>query len=125
MTVETPEVIKMITWLNSIDGRVMLNEPSVEMWAHAMAPFEASEAKQAILDHYRNNEQFAATHAGIRKRALAVRDVRAAQQSAIAGPSKAPAHPLGWRARNPELWDRLFEEGKQARRADLAARGLL
>jgi len=116
------ETILMLRWLSNVDARVIFTEPAAEMWAHALAPIEASEAKQAILDHYRTNDQFPATHAGIRKRALAVRDTREAQQRAIE-PPKAYKNPLSWRARNPEEWDRLFEEGRQQGNAERARNG--
>lgn len=113
------ETIHMLRWLSNIDARVIFTEPAAEMWAHALAPFEASEAKQAVLDHYRTNDQFPATHAGIRKRALAVRDTREAQQRAI-NPPKAYKNPMSWRARNPAEWDRLFEEGRRQGNAERA-----
>ena len=117
----------MLRWLSNVDARVIYTEEAVEMWAHALAPFAADEVKQAILDHYRTNESVVASHAGVRKRALAVRDTRAAQQAAItAGPVRPEKTFADYERRmdRPEF-QALMEQGSQQRRADLAARGLL
>lgn len=108
------ETIHMLRWVSNIDARVMFSEPAVEMWQHALEPVTAAEAKQAVLDHYRTNDQFPATHAGIRKRALNLRDTIKAQHRAIeATPASTTIkHPNSWRARNPEKWDALFEQGR-------------
>jgi len=102
----------MLTWINQTDARVMLNDANAELWAYSMAPIEPNEAKQAILEHYKASEQFPATPAAIRKRALNIRAARAAGQSAIEAKPAAPQHPMGWRKRNPELWDQHFNQGR-------------
>ena len=38
-------------------------------------------------------------------------------------PTKPVAHPMSWRARNPEEWDRLMAVGAEERRRDLISRG--
>lgn len=109
------ETVHMLRWLSSIDPRVVFNEASAEMWQHSLEPVTAAEAKQAVLDHYRQNDQFPATYAGIRKRALNIRDMQAAQHRALeATPSGTTVYnPRAMRSRNPELWDQLFEEGRR------------
>lgn len=109
------ETIHMLRWLSNIDARVMFNEPAVEMWQHALDPVTAAEAKQAVLDHYRQSDQFPATHAGIRKRALNLRDTIQAQHRAIEATPARPVvtNPRSLRSRDPERWDRLFEEGRK------------
>jgi hypothetical protein len=65
-----------------------------------------------VLEHYKANESIAASPAAIRKRALNIRAARAAGQSALEAKPAAPKHPMSWRARNPELWDQLFAQGR-------------
>jgi hypothetical protein len=108
------QTIAMLTWINQVDPRVMLNEANAETWAYSMRPVEQHEAKQAVLEHYKANENIAASPAAIRKRALNTRAASAATQSAITAKPAAPKHPMSWRARNPELWDQLFEQGRKA-----------
>lgn len=119
------ETAHMLRWLSNIDARVMFSEPAVEMWQHALAPVTAAEAKQAVLDHYRTNDQFPATHAGIRKRALNLRDTINAQHRAIdATPASTTIkHPNSWRARNPEKWDAMFEQGRRDANAERGING--
>ena len=118
------QTIAMLTWINQVDPRVMLNEANVEVWAYAMSATPADIAKQAVLEHYKANEGIAASPGAISKRALNIRNSREAKTSALEAlpPVK---HPSSWRSRNPEEWDRLFELGRQQRKAELEARGIL
>jgi len=118
------QTIAMLTWINQVDPRVMLNEANVEVWAYAMSATPADIAKQAVLEHYKANDSIAASPGAISKRAINIRNSREAKTSALEAlpPIK---HPNSWRSRNPEEWDRLFEQGREQRRADLQARGLL
>jgi len=121
---ETEQVIKMLRWINETDPRVQFNEPAVEVWAYAMRTIPADVAKQAVLEHYKANENIAASPAAISKRAANIRTSRDAKVSAIEASPAPVKHPLSWRARNPEEWDRLFELGRQERRNDLQRRGV-
>ena len=118
------QTIAMLTWINQVDPRVMLNEANVEVWAYAMSATPADVAKQAVLEHYKANEGIAASPGAISKRAANIRNSREAKNSALEAlpPVK---HPSSWRSRNPEEWDRLFELGRQQRKAELEARGIL
>jgi len=118
------QTIAMLTWINQVDPRVMLNEANVEVWAYAMSATPADIAKQAVLEHYKANDSIAASPGAISKRAANIRNSREAKTNALEAlpPIK---HPNSWRSRNPEEWDRLFEQGREQRRADLQARGLL
>ena len=118
------QTIAMLTWINQVDPRVMLNEANVEVWAYAMSATPADVAKQAVLEHYKHNEGIAASPGAISKRAANIRNSREAKNSALEAlpPVK---HPSSWRSRNPEEWDRLFELGRQQRKAELEARGIL
>ena len=118
------QTIAMLTWINQVDPRVMLNEANVEVWAYSMQSYPADVAKQAVLEHYKANDSIAASPGAISKRAGNIRNSREAKTSAItAGP--IVKHPNSWRSRNPEEWDRLLEVGRQERRDDLQARGIL
>ena len=118
------QTIAMLTWINQVDPRVMLNEANVEVWAYAMSQTPSDVAKQAVLEHYKANDSIAASPGAISKRAANIRNSREAKTNALEAlpPIK---HPNSWRSRNPEEWDRLFEQGREQRRADLQARGLL
>ena len=119
------QTIAMLTWINQVDPRVMLNEASAETWAYAMSNIAPDIAKQAVLEHYKAHEQFAASPGAISKRAANIKTSREAKQKALE-PTPAPfKNPMSWRARNPEEWDRLMEQGRQSRLADLKARGRL
>jgi hypothetical protein len=120
------ETVLLLTWVNQHDPRVQLNAASRDIWAYSLAPFTAAEAKQAILDHYRLNDSIPVSPGAIRKRADDHRAVTEGRQSAIeANPKQSSKHPMSWRTRNPEEWDRLMEEGRLSRQADLRSRGLI
>jgi hypothetical protein len=110
---QVQEVISMLRWVNETDPRVMFNDAAVEVWLYALRPTDAAVAKQAILEHYKANEGIAASPAAISKRARNIAASREAGQRAIEAPAQPVKHPLSWRQRNPELWDQLFEQGRQ------------
>ena len=119
------QTIAMLTWINQVDPRVMLNEAAAETWAYSMRNIPPDVAKQSVLEHYKANESIAASPGAISKRAANIKNSRDAKQNALE-PAPAPfKHPMSWRARNPEEWDRLMEAGRQASIADLKARGRL
>ena len=117
------QTIAMLTWINQVDPRVMLNEANVEVWAYAMSTVATDIAKQAVLEHYKANESIAASPGAISKRAANIKNSREAKQAALEPPAAPFKHPMSWRARNPEEWDRLMEKGRQERLADLKQRG--
>lgn len=119
------QTIAMLTWINQVDPRVMLNEANVEVWAYAMQNVDGPVAKQAVLEHYKANDSIAASPGAISKRATNIKNSMDAKTKALQPPAPAYRHPNSWRARNPEEWDRLFEQGRQARIDDLTKRGLL
>ncbi|MDQ5860677.1 MAG: hypothetical protein M3536_00240 [Actinomycetota bacterium] len=119
------QTIAMLTWINQVDPRVMLNEASAETWAYAMRNIPTDVAKQAVLEHYKAHESIAASPGAISKRAANIKASDEARQAALEPPPGPWKDPETWRARNPEEWDRLKAEGREARRADLQARGIL
>lgn len=119
------EAVTLMTWVNQHDARVQITKASRDIWANALEPYTYDESRQAVLDHYRLTDEDPVTPAKIRKRAELVRSQRSGRQSAIeANPKQSSKHPMSWRARNPEEWDRLFELGRQERRNDLQRRGV-
>ena len=117
------QTIAMLTWINQVDPRVMLNEASAETWAYSMRNIPPDVAKRAVLEHYKANESIAASPGAISKRSANIKNSRDAKQNALEPPAPAFKHPNSWRSRNPEEWDRLVEVGRQERIADLTARG--
>jgi hypothetical protein len=107
------QTIAMLTWINQVDPRVMLNQAAAETWAYSLRSVDPAVAKQAVLEHYKANESIAASPGAISKRAANIKASREAGQRAIDPPAQPVKHPLSWRARNPELWDQLFEEGRR------------
>ena len=123
MSMDHKQTLAMLTWINQVDPRVMLNEANVEVWAYAMSTVATDIAKQAVLEHYKANESIAASPGAISKRAANIKNSREAKQAALEPPAAPFKHPMSWRARNPEEWDRLMEQGRQERLADLKQRG--
>lgn len=122
------QTIAMLTWINQVDPRVMLNQAAAETWAYSLRSVEPAVAKQAVLEHYKANESIAASPGAISKRAANIKNSREAGQRAIDPPAQPVKHPLSWRARNPAEWDRLFEQGRrqgneERRRASEARNG--
>ena len=77
------QTIAMLTWINQVDPRVMLNEASVDVWAYSLRSVDPSVAKQAVLEHYKQHEGIAASPGAISKRATNIRASREAGQRAI------------------------------------------
>lgn len=119
------QTIAMLTWINQVDPRVMLNEASAETWAYAMRNIPSDIAKQAVLEHYKAHESIAASPGAISKRAGNIRTSAEAKVQALEPPAPPYKNPMSWRQRNPEEWDRLMAQGREERRQDLIARGRL
>lgn len=117
---ETEQVVRMLRWINEQDPRVQFNESAVEFWHYSLRTVDAAVAKQAVLEHVKMHEAIAVTPAAIAKRAANIKASRDAGQRAIEPPAQPVKHPLSWRARNPELWDQLFEEGRRQGNAERA-----
>lgn len=114
------EVISMVRWISESDPRVPFNDSSVEQWHYALRSVDAAVAKQAVLEHVKINEGIPVSPAAISKRAGYIQNAREAGQRAIEPPRNRVRHPLSWRTRNPEEWDRLFEQGRREGNAERA-----
>lgn len=126
------ETTRLVIWVNQFDPFVQANDAAADIWQHSMGPISYAEAEEAVVQHYRANPGQQAQPGAILKRALNNRASKDAGHRAIAAPvtrreleANDGKVQRSWRARNPEEWDRLFEEGREQRRAELVARGLL
>jgi len=120
------ETNAFLTWVSQYDGRVNNTPAAVEIWQNALIFTTVAEAKQAAEEHYRANDTTAATPGTIRKRCMQIQSTNTAKARALtATPTPRTTNPNSFRARNPELWDQLFEQGRQARREELTAKGLI
>ena len=124
------ETTRLIIWINQFDPFVQANDSAADIWYHSMQPITYAEAEEAVVAHYRANPGQQAQPGGILKRALNSRASKDAGQRAIEVPQTRRQidaadgkQMLSWRKRNPEEWDRLMEQGRQERLADLKARG--
>lgn len=118
------ETMSFLRWLCEHEYRIQYSDAAVEVWGYALRSMDITPAiaKQAVLDHYKANDAVVATPGGIAKRAVNIHAARVAGDRARAlEPPKPVRHPLSWRARNPELWDQLFEEGRRQGNAERAA----
>jgi hypothetical protein len=126
------ETTRLVIWVNQFDPFVQANDAAADIWQHSMGPISYNEAEEAIVQHYRANPGQQAQPGAILKRALNNRASKEAGTRAIEVPqtrreleASDGKTRLSWRKRNPEEWDRLMEEGRLARQADLRARGRL
>lgn len=114
------ETTKLIIWVNQFDPFVQANDAAADIWLHSMSPLRYEEAEEAIVQHYRQNPGVKAEPGAILKRALQIRGSRDAGHSAVEAPKRRELEAsdgkikLSWRQRNPEEWDRLFEEGRRS-----------
>ena len=107
------ETITFLRWLCEHEYRIQYSDAAVEVWHYSLRSVDPAVAKQAVLEHYKANEAVVATPGGIAKRAGYIKTAREAGRRAIDPPAQPVKHPLSWRARNPELWDQLFDEGRR------------
>jgi len=119
------ETNAFLTWLNQHDPRVPNSVAAVEIWQASLIFATPAEAKQAAIEHYRGNDTIPATAAGIRKRVGTLRTTAEAKTRAITAGPHQTINPHSYRSRNPSLWDQLMERGKNERRHELQAKGLL
>jgi len=109
------QTIAMLTWVNQVDPRVMLNEANVDVWAYSMRSVEPAVAKQAVLEHYKANESIAASPGAISKRASNIKASREAGQRAIDATPRPMKTEADYRRKireTPEFMA-LFEAGRK------------
>lgn len=117
------QTIAMLTWINQVDPRVMLNQAAAETWAYSLRSVEPAVAKQAVLEHYKANESIAASPGAISKRAANIKNSREAGQRAIGATPRPVKTEADYRRKireTPEFMA-LFEEGRRQGNAERAA----
>lgn len=126
------ETAVLVVQINQFDPFVQSNDAAAKIWHGSMYQLTFAEAEDAVVQHYRANPGQQAQPGAILKRALNNRAAKDAGTRAIEVPKTRREIeaadgkiPRSWRQRNPEEWDRLLEVGRQARQADLKARGRL
>jgi hypothetical protein len=126
------ETAMLVVQINQFDPFVQSNDAAAKIWHGSMYQLTFAEAEDAVVQHYRANPGQQAQPGGILKRALNNRASKDAGQRAIEVPQTRQQLEASdgrtqrsWRARNPEEWDRLVEQGRLDRQADLKARGRL
>ena len=109
------QTIAMLTWINQVDPRVMLNQAAAETWAYSLRNVDPAVAKQAVLEHYKANESIAASPGAISKRAANIKASRDAGQRAIDASPRPVKTEADYRRKireTPEFMA-LFEEGRR------------
>lgn len=123
-----PEIAQAITYANQIDPRIQITDPLVDVWVIGLSHVRADLAKWAIQKYYadangdgRGSQPI--TPAVIRRLITSEANKRESQQRALEPPlNKAPK--VGdFRKRNPELYDELYQQGREQFYADLKAKG--
>jgi hypothetical protein len=114
------QAIALLTFVNQVDPRVMLNEASAEVWGYALTHVELPTAKQAVMEYYKSVEGVAASPAAIRKRAAAIQSARRAFEDAKSITSaEVWGDPTKLRSLDPKRWDDLAAQGAAERRRQL------
>jgi hypothetical protein len=121
------ETVALLTWINQHDPRVQLNAAARDIWGYALSAVTYDDCRQAVLEHYKVNDAMPVNSGTIHKRAKAIETSRAAGQRARmieAAPDRTViTNPRALRSRNPELWDKLFAEGRQRGNEERARNG--
>lgn len=126
----TPQECAVImTYANQLDPRIQLNDPTLDVWLTATANLSVEEAKWGIKDYYANanpNDNRGVQPlqpATLRHRVSQARERHVAKAAAL---EAAPVirNPTGYRASDPERWDRLVQQGRDQGRAELRSRGI-
>lgn len=126
----TPQECAVImTYANQLDPRIQLNDPTLDVWLTATASLSVEEAKWGIKDYYANANPNdargvpALQPATLRHRVSQARERAGAKGRAIEA-TKPVRHPSGYRASDPEHWDRLVAQSQEQHRQDLRRRGV-
>jgi hypothetical protein len=121
------EVAQLLAKAALIDNR-KIDAATVETWHELIGHVDYDTAMAALTIHRRTSSEYLLpSHiiANLRKAREKQTIAEAKARAITATPNHPPTNPNTYRARNPELWDHLLEQGKQARQADLKARGRL
>lgn len=124
-----PEIAQAITYANQIDPRLQITDPLVDVWVIGLSHVRADLAKWAIQKYYadansdgRGSQPI--TPAAIRRLITSEANKRESQQRALEPPKNKAFKVSDFRKRNPELWDELYQQGREQFYADLKAKGI-
>lgn len=121
------DVVTLVRNLAEMDGRVTLSELALSVWVEALQGRAAIDAQMAVRRWFSTEHDAPPSAAAIKKLTVSAATSREAKERAHAleqAPQKVK-NPMSYRARNPELWDQLFQQGKREREADLRRRGVI
>ncbi|MFF0942711.1 hypothetical protein ACFYE2_00580 [Kocuria sp. CPCC 205300] len=119
------EARAFLTWANQHDPRVEPSPVNAEIWAHALGPYYPEQVKQAALEFFRTAGDKKINPADTRRFIQSMRTSEEARQSALEPPAKVINSPGAYRARNPELWDELREQGRREHLEQLKRAGAI
>ncbi|MHC6175437.1 hypothetical protein [Glutamicibacter sp. X7] len=117
-----------IAFANQIDPRVQMNDATAEVWATSLQAHEATKVRWAITQHYATSNAngegtHAITPARIRRLIHSKAEEVETKQRALEPPRGRTRSIESFRDRNPELWDKLVQEGREQFHAEEANHG--
>lgn len=119
------EARAFLTWANQHDPRVEPSPVNAEIWAHALGPYYPEQVKQAALEFYRTAGDKKITPGELRRFIQSLRTSEEARQRALDPPARVITSPGAYRSRNPEVWDRLREQGRREHLESLKRSGVI
>lgn len=128
---EELKVAEALTYLNQLDSRIDLNDTASDMWFYAIGHMDFQKVIWIIRDYYANAKPgFSGgvpplTPGMLKSRMNEMEDRAESKQRALEPPKNKAPHPISFRKRDPERWDRLVEQGRQEHLADLQRRGII
>lgn len=126
----TPEEIAAaITYANQIDPRVQMTDANLEVWSVGLSAIKAQNVRWAINQHYANgNANGEGVHvvnpASIRRKITEAQNTHERKQRALEPPKNKAVRVGDFRKRNPELYDELYQQGREQFYTDLNRRGI-
>ena len=115
------EARAFLTWANQHDPRVEPSPVNAEIWAHALGPYYPEQVKEATLRFFTQSTD-KVTPAAVRTLVQSILTSEDAKRRALEPTAREVRDPRSYRARNPELWDQLFQQGKDEHAHDLRNR---
>lgn len=128
---EELKVAEALTYLNQLDNRIDLNDTASDMWFYAIGHMDFQKVIWIIRDYYANAKPgFSGgvpplTPGMLKSRMNEMEDRAESKQRALEPPKNKAPHPISFRKRDPERWDRLMDQGRQEHLADLQRRGII
>jgi hypothetical protein len=123
--VNVVEARAFLTWANQHDPRVEPSPVNAEIWAHALGPYYPEQVKQAALEFFRTAGDKKINPGDLWKLIQSLKASEEARQRALDPPATVINSPGAYRSRNPELWDRLREQGRREHLEQLKRSGAM